>query len=64
MAFRIKEKIGGYPEAYAIIEKATLYFPESINIWKDFIQFELSFKHISKARALIDKAIQKIPKNE
>lgn len=39
LAFRIKQKIGTYTESFAIIEKATLFFPESLTIWKDIIDF-------------------------
>lgn len=37
LAFRIKQKIGSYSEAYSIIEKAVSLFPDSIHIWKDIV---------------------------
>ena len=64
LAFRIKRKMGSYAEAYSVIEKAVGLFPTSISVWKDIIELEVSEKHVSKARALIDRAIQKMPRCE
>ena len=39
-------------------------FPKSIKLWQLSYQLELQFKFDSRARAVLDKALMKNPKNE
>lgn len=47
-----------------MLSKAVNQFPKSLKLWNEFIQYEIDNNFISRARALINEALMKNPKNE
>lgn len=64
LAFYILIKLKKESQAKTLIEKASAMFPQSVKIWKLWINFETNLQAIGRVRSVLDKALLKNPKSE